>query len=603
MHTHGVRTNADGLTRTPTPMPTPAPTCTPTPIMQEKHSIRIPRARLPLARMLPGFEVLESAVNAALPATYEGRPVEFLAGHLLDQTDPNARWSSHTDEDIEFDAWELYEGGEEVEMRVAYSAVLLISGMSTLEIFGFDSPASYGTPGGGFLYPSKWWHRTGISTTDAMKLTLIYGTRVAPISSASLHGADSIADIAHLQGTGTSTPQRVLDSKTQAFTSFHLHRAGTTGDWLWQEYQSHPFLMAAGENLWMKVHLPMPTTHIALRSFRTWVTDAHGDHLIPSRLHQHYWSIANSQYVNPLCPNELPEILLSGIQPLPAGKAISLDGGVGWYSEIHLIRLDGIVGARALRECVECYHAPSKCPAEANGTFACCGRTDGRGLGRTFCPVTMQLPAAEHVLHYRIEYRTELHHVTLVNVGMLSAPTCRASYSILHEDGQPESLASHKLRMPFDATLVFAAAQQRIGAINMTLSVNGKVACVASWAVPSKFTAYAELLDGWQTWLQCTEPATVADDSPMPQQTPTLRLWKGDMLRVDGWYDAGRSGQPHATHSYSGTHLNAVSYMWLAWDCPSCRRHTMVAKDPSYHSAAVSTTVGMNSSAFLASTD
>ena len=373
----------------------------------------------------------------------------------------------------------------------------------------------------------------------------------------------------------TSSPRHHVWRETIMASLFQLHAEGTAGGWSWQQYKSTPLQMAAGENLWLNADLLMPSTKIALHSFRTWVTDVHGEQLSPSRLYVHHWAAGHTRVFNPLCSTSLPGFIANGMPPLPAKMAISVEGGGHWGGVAHLIRLDGLIGARAQRECVECYYAPGKCHPSDNGTFACCGWVADQPAGRTFCPVVMSLPPMAVVLNYEIEYSTELRVPTYVETALISAPACQIFYPVLHEDGQPESRTSHSMRMPFNATLVVAAAHQHFGAINMTLSVNGVLVCVASRAAYHRLATFASLIDGWQHWLICQDPAYAgraerpsAQPAPVGQaeaftpaasregsagvgrthelRTPGLRLREGDVLQVGTSLSRTRSCHVHA---------------------------------------------------------
>ena len=406
----------------------------------------------------------------------------------------------------------------------------------------------------------------------------------------------------------------------------------------WDEYASTPLWLASGENVWVRVPVQLGPADVSfgLTGFEAWVTDADGKRPAAARLYQHHWSIVSTPLTNPLCfrNQDFPGFVQDGFPTLPEGTSIAIARGTQWIANIHLMRLDGIIGARALRECVECYYGPGKgaaCTPLMNGTFQCCGL--GAASGRVKCKATFPLPLESYTLHYRVAYTTRPSPAGLLEVGLMAAPECSFTYHVFHGQDDAESLARNEIRMPcargvhrapcirhptsstpdhasctvhaascliqhatwsprartihrYDATLYTALGHQHLGALNMSLFLNGERVCTASRADFDRhyLVSYAHLLDTWRPWTPCvpTRPAMPLmqsaqfglDKAEAPVEEGAavagvaagwIRLRAGDVLRLDAWYDSGRRRERPANHAFGGTHLQVMSVLWLAW--------------------------------------
>ncbi len=101
--------------------------------------------------------------------------------------------------------------------------------------------------------------------------------------------------------------------------------------------------------------------------------------------------------------------------------------GTVWNANLHLRRTEGLAGDnphKAVKECNECYYAPTKgerCTPAMNGTFNCCGEDDYDGVAA--CPtVDDPPPPKNYSLRYTFSYTRNMSAIQPLQVGSSPAP-------------------------------------------------------------------------------------------------------------------------------------------------------------------------------------
>ena len=131
---------------------------------QAARTIAISRTKRAAARQLPGFSALLDFASEAV-ADAHGAPLEWLVGHILDQTSAQTRFEGHQDTE------EQYTASGRQDCEVLYTITLQLAGASALEVISRSS-AEYET-GGGFLFNAALWHRT--AHADGWKVAFFFG--------------------------------------------------------------------------------------------------------------------------------------------------------------------------------------------------------------------------------------------------------------------------------------------------------------------------------------------------------------------------------------------------------------------------------------------
>jgi len=142
--------------------------------------------------------------------------------------------------------------------------------------------------------------------------------------------------------------------------------------------------------------------------------------------------------------------------------------------------------------------------------------------------------------------------VTPTIISVATVPDCATYYAAERNDAQPEHLASYQFKMPTAANVVYAVGHQHVGALNISLVVNDKIACTS-------FPRY-----GTQDDVAGDEKGYVVQMSTcVDEASGPLRLAKGDVVRIDSWYYVG-SDDKRLLYS-DGTHLNVMGYMYMGF--------------------------------------
>ena len=304
-----------------------------------------------------------------------------------------------------------------------------------------------------------------------------------------------------------------------------------------------------------------------------------------TEIYDHHWILLNNVHKNRLCKG-IEYVFGVGAESrntpfdLPAGYGYPVAEGTEWGANIHLLRTEGLEGEDpylAVKHCTECFYAPGKgdaCTIQKSGTLKCCGDSCDTGkTGKQSC----KCPTAKGVsterkgykLKYTVNYTTGC-DLEPVDTGVLAAPDCAASYHVQRNNAEPVTVASAELSIDGAYDVVAATGHQHVGAVNLSVSVNGRLVC-ASYPTYGNQKGVAGDELGYLTHMsQCIGTAADAyTEGP-------LQLSKGDKLRVDGYYFVGDNDERIAPYK-GGTHLNVMSYLNAAFAARSSKRAAVIA--------------------------
>ena len=137
-------------------------------------------------------------------------------------------------------------------------------------------------------------------------------------------------------------------------------------------------------------------------------------------------------------------------------------------------------------------------------------------------------------------------------MGTISAPNCKAFFQSYRNDEQPEQQVSYSVTVRRTIAVPFAVGHLHTGAINISLSVNGRRIC----------TSYPTY--GTEDGVPGNERGYLVAMSPcVDTSQPYLLLKQGATATVDAYYYAG-SHDPRLLYS-DGTHLNVMAYMYVVY--------------------------------------
>ena len=130
----------------------------------------ISRALRTAARQISSLAEIEANIHAQI-AKIHGSDVEWLHGHVLDQSSPLAQFPPHQDTNEE------YSTAGKKTCEVWYTALVQLGacGRSAMEVLGCKEAAVYSGPGSGFVFRSALWHRTLYAESGVWKLAMFYG--------------------------------------------------------------------------------------------------------------------------------------------------------------------------------------------------------------------------------------------------------------------------------------------------------------------------------------------------------------------------------------------------------------------------------------------
>lgn len=335
-------------------------------------------------------------------------------------------------------------------------------------------------------------------------------------------------------------------------------------------YESEAFPLHPGEFL----YTDMDSTTIEMPDYggRYAITGFSGDIVFAdtkepvalSQVYDHHWIVAPRGFRQRLCDG--PDYVFGvGAESrrtpvrMPDGYGFVADNADTWGANIHLLRTEYLEGdaARAAKECNECYYAPGKgCFPAQNGTFNCCGDTGRHVDPYNRCPVAADAPNAS--VSYQLRYTvntTAVDDVMPAMVGVLTTPDCNTYYAVEENNDEPEQVSSTEFRVPTDAQVLTAIGHQHVGALNISMFLNGEFVCASYPKYGSTFGAPGDELGYLVEMSYCFDK----DDADQP-----LLIRRGDTLRLDSWYFVG-SDDPRIAPLPGGTHLNVMGYMYVVY--------------------------------------
>ena len=304
-----------------------------------------------------------------------------------------------------------------------------------------------------------------------------------------------------------------------------------------------------------------------------------------TEIYDHHLIVRNNVHKNRLCRN-IDNVFGFGAESrntpfgFPAGYGYPVAEGTEWGANIHLLRTEGLEGEDpylAVKHCTECFYAPGKgdaCTIQKSGTLKCCGDSCDTGkTGKQSC----KCPTAKGVsterkgykLKYTLNYTTGC-DLEPVDMHTLAAPDCAQFYHVQRNNAEPVTVASAELSIDGAYDIVAAIGHQHVGAVNVSVSVNGRLVC-ASYPTYGNQKGVAGDELGYLTHMsQCIGTAADAyTEGP-------LQLSKGDKLRVDGYYFVGDNDERIAPYK-GGTHLNVMSYLYTAFAARGSKRTAVIA--------------------------
>lgn len=336
-------------------------------------------------------------------------------------------------------------------------------------------------------------------------------------------------------------------------------------------YESEAFPLRPGEFLYTDmdrttIEMPQYGGKYAITGFSGDIVYADTKEPVAlSQVYDHHWIVAPHGFRNSLCDG--PDYVFGvGAESrrtpvrIPKGYGFVTDNAETWGANIHLLRTEYLEGEAALaaKECNECYYAPGKgCLREQNGTFDCCGDTDLHAEPYNRCPVAADAPNAS--VSYQLRYTvntTAVGDVKPARVGVLTTPDCNTYYAVEGNDDEPEQLSSTEFTVPKDSEILTAIGHQHVGALNVSMFLNGDFVCASYPKYGSTFGVPGDELGYLVEISYCFEK----DDADQP-----LIVRQGDTLRIDSWYYAG-SDDPRIAPLPGGTHLNVMGYMYMVYE-------------------------------------
>lgn len=390
--------------------------------------------------------------------------------------------------------------------------------------------------------------------------------------------------LACLAGLAYASPLRIRPTVNWSLHTSHQTKVngglGKTYIAQTDTYYSQAIPLKAGHMIYTEpseTPLTMPEGKYAITGFFGDIVDDQHNPVPLNRVYDHHWIAVSDKHRNQLCQRTggLGNYVFgigaeSRDNPVhfPTGHAYVVEPGTKWGGNIHLLRTEGLAGNphKAAKECNECYYGPNKgqqCTPQRNGTFQCCGEADTHGLA--FCDTAEGPlpPEKNYHLRYNVTYTRDIQSVSPLEVGVMSAPDCAAFYGVLRNDENPVDTQSYQLRLPYDVHVALAIGHMHTGAINVTLSVNDKLACVSE---PTYGTE--EGVPGNEKgYLVSISPCIAADSGG-------LDLKKGDILKVEANYWVGT--QDDRLLYSDGTHLNVMGYMYVAYSTDLATNSTLL---------------------------
>ena len=247
--------------------------------------------------------------------------------------------------------------------------------------------------------------------------------------------------------------------------------------------------------------LEFPPGKIAITGFRAEVVDTNGVSVPLSEVYDHHWLVFNGPTKGNagVCFGWRRQFsyrplsyLFDGGDPspviFPAGYGVMADGSEVWGANIHLLRTVHLVDTK---NCIECGWADGKCDKTQSGRFACC--YDG-----SYCATNVN--ATQSIKNYFLQYTVT--YVDLVeeekelartggtaaatnglDIFVLDASNCKIEYNIpvgtAGGKNPYESITTFSWTSLFVGDLMWGVGHQHIGALNISLLIDGVNVCTS----------------------------------------------------------------------------------------------------------------------------
>jgi hypothetical protein len=143
---------------------------------QLQHTFVIARAQRRRAlQVIPGLAQLVEASKAAIVSLHlkdTPKQLQWLTGHILNQSDVNARFAWHQDT-----TEERKEMGGRRDRRVLYSAIVKLNrgGCTSMQVCGEPEVYYHSPEGNGVIFRSDLYHRTEKAEPGVWKLAMFFG--------------------------------------------------------------------------------------------------------------------------------------------------------------------------------------------------------------------------------------------------------------------------------------------------------------------------------------------------------------------------------------------------------------------------------------------
>jgi hypothetical protein len=251
--------------------------------------------------------------------------------------------------------------------------------------------------------------------------------------------------------------------------------------------------------------MPQPGKPYAIIAMQYDVVDAHTGKSVPlSEMYSHHWLVydgpGTSGGFNIGCGGTNTWVSniygaggeMRGVHYVyPEGFGHIIPGNRHWSANMHFIRTEdlsakhhhGSIGA-ATKSCIECEYGFGKgascIPGLGGfGIFGCC-------FDHCRCPVNKPSDKRKksYNLVYNITWTTDVETITPVNTYVIDVFHCGIVENLIPGKNTKTTKCDHKLciskvthNMPVSGTIRWAYGHQHNGALNSTLSVNGKPVC------------------------------------------------------------------------------------------------------------------------------
>ena len=247
-----------------------------------------------------------------------------------------------------------------------------------------------------------------------------------------------------------------------------------------QTYRSKPLPLGEGEVVFTdpkRTPLIMPTGNIALTRFHAFVVDETGRSVPLNEVYNHHWLVFNGRGNAGVCGGYLSYVFGVGAESrdspveFPENYGLVLNGSEEWGANIHLLRT---VNTMNVKNCIECVYTPEKgCAKEQSGKFACCG--DG-----SYCQLTKDGNRSEtktYFLQYSVTWVDVYANLIPLEIMVLDASGCEIEYNIEASNTAPVHTTTFSWTSKHTGEIVYGTGHQHIGALNISLFLDGQCVC------------------------------------------------------------------------------------------------------------------------------